>query len=43
MSLPLLKQPEIAIGLGLFEAMHILDGGRKKRVGDVSDLLQEVI
>lgn len=39
----LLKQPEIAIGLGLFEAMHILDGGRNKRVGDVSDLLQEVI
>ena len=23
----LLKQPDIAIGLGLFEAMHILDGG----------------
>jgi asparagine synthase (glutamine-hydrolysing) len=39
----LLKQPEIAIGLGLFEAMHILDGGRSKRTGDVSDLLDEVI
>jgi len=39
----LLKQPEIAIGLGLFEAMHILDGGRNKRMGDVSDLLEEVI
>ena len=39
----LLKQPEIAIGLGLFESMHILDGGRDKRMGDVSDLLEEVI
>ncbi|MFL2961777.1 MAG: asparagine synthase-related protein, partial [Candidatus Poseidoniaceae archaeon] len=39
----LLKQPEIAIGLGLFEAMHILDGGRNKRVGNVSDLLEQVI
>jgi len=39
----LLKQPDIAIGLGLFEAMHILDGGRTKRAGDVSALLDEVI
>jgi asparagine synthetase B (glutamine-hydrolysing) len=39
----LLKQPDIAIGLGLFEAMHILDEGRFKRRGDVSSLLDEVI
>lgn len=39
----LLKQPDIAIGLGLFEAMHILDGGRSKRKGDVSALLDEVL
>ena len=39
----LLKQPDIAIGLGLFEAMHILDGGRSKRSGDASSLLDEVI
>jgi asparagine synthase (glutamine-hydrolysing) len=39
----LVKQPEIAIGLGLFEAMHIIDGGRSKRIGNVTDLLEEVI
>jgi asparagine synthase (glutamine-hydrolysing) len=39
----LIKQPEIAIGLGLFESMHILDGGKSKRVGDVTTLLDEVI
>ncbi len=39
----LVRQPEIAIGLGLFEAMHILDGGRCKRNGDVADLLEEVV
>ena len=39
----LVRQPEIAIGLGLFEAMHILDGGRYKRNGDVADLLEEVV
>ena len=37
------KQPEIAIGLGLFEAMHLLDEGRFKRNGDVTSLLDEVI
>jgi hypothetical protein len=36
-------QPELAIGLGLFEAMHILDGGRNKRSGTAIDLLDEVI
>ena len=36
-------QPELAIGLGLFEAMHILDGGRSKRLGTAIDLLDEVI
>ena len=39
----LLKQPDIAIGLGLFEAMHILDGGRVRRNGDAASLLDEVI
>jgi asparagine synthase (glutamine-hydrolysing) len=39
----LLKQPDIAIGLGLFEAMHILDGGRSRKNGDASSLLDEVI
>ena len=36
-------QPELAIGLGLFEAMHILDGGRSMRRGSTSELLDEVI
>ena len=39
----LLKQPDIAIGLGLFEAMHILDGGRGRKAGDAASLLDEVI
>ena len=39
----LLKQPDIAIGLGLFEAMHILDGGRGRKIGDAASLLDEVI
>ena len=39
----LLKQPDIAIGLGLFEAMHILDGGRGRKTGDAASLLDEVI
>ena len=39
----LLKQPDIAIGLGLFEAMHILDGGRSRKNGDAASLLDEVI
>jgi len=39
----LLKQPDIAIGLGLFEAMHIIDGGRKRKYGDAATLLDEVI
>ena len=37
------SQPELAIGLGLFEAMHILDGGRSKRIGSAIELLDEVI
>lgn len=39
----LIKQPEIVIGLGLFESMHILDGGKSKRGGDVSSLLEDVV
>ncbi|MAH90507.1 MAG: asparagine synthase (glutamine-hydrolyzing) [Euryarchaeota archaeon] len=38
----LIKQPEIAIGMGLFEAMHILDAGRSKRAGTVVDMLEEL-
>ena len=37
------SQPELAIGLGLFEAMHILDDGRSKRRGSTIELLDEVI
>lgn len=36
-------QPEIALGLGLFEAVHILDRGSKKPTGSAYDLLSEVI
>jgi len=36
-------QPEIAIGLGLFEAMHINDRGQSKKSGSAFDLLDEVI
>ncbi|MBB70075.1 MAG: asparagine synthase (glutamine-hydrolyzing) [Euryarchaeota archaeon] len=39
----LLRQPDIAIGLGLFEAVHILDGGRTRKNGDAASLLDEVI
>ena len=39
----LIRQSEITLGLGLFEAMHILDGGKSKRIGDVTALLEEVI
>ena len=38
----LLRQPEICIGLGLFEAMHILDRGVNKKSGTASDLLEEL-
>ena len=37
------NQPEICIGMALFESMHILDGGRTKRNGDAKSLLEEVI
>jgi len=36
-------QEELALGLGLFEALHIMDGGRYKKVGSVDDLLTEVM
>ena len=36
-------QPEIALGLGLFEAVHIFDRGSKKPTGSAYDLLSEVI
>ena len=39
----LLGQPDMAIGFGLFKAMHILDGGRSAKSGDISSLLDEVI
>jgi hypothetical protein len=41
---PLFKgQSELALGLGLFEAMHIVNGGRIKKDGDIISLLDEVI
>jgi asparagine synthase (glutamine-hydrolysing) len=36
-------QPDIALGLGLFEAVHILDRGARKPSGSTMDLLNEVI
>lgn len=36
-------QTELALGLGLFEAMHIVDCGRVKKGGDISTLLSEVL
>ena len=36
-------QPEIALGLGLFESVHIMDRGCKKPTGSAFDLLSEVI
>tara|TARA_Y100001980_G_C14414568_1_gene207239 strand:+ start:180 stop:581 length:402 start_codon:yes stop_codon:yes gene_type:complete len=39
----LLKQPDIAIGLGLFEAMHIIEGGKERKNGDAASILDEVI
>jgi len=39
----LLDQPDMAIGFGLFNAMHILDGGKSPKSGDVCSLLDEVI
>jgi asparagine synthase (glutamine-hydrolysing) len=36
-------QPEIALGLGLFEAMHLHGDGRHKPNGSTYDLLSEVI
>ena len=39
----LIKQPEIAIGIGLFEGVHILDGGKSKPSGDVASILDEVV
>ena len=36
-------QPDIALGLGLFEAVHVLDRGAQKPTGSAFDLLEEVI
>ena len=36
-------QHDIALGLGLFEAVHILDRGARKPTGSTMDLLNEVI
>ena len=38
----LLMQPEICLGLGLFESMHIIDGARTRKSGDVSSILEEL-
>ena len=41
---PIFKgQSELALGLGLFESMHLNNGGRVKRGGDIHTLLSEVL
>lgn len=35
-------QPEICLGLGLFESMHIIDGAKSRKSGDVSSILEEL-
>ncbi|MDG1538719.1 MAG: asparagine synthase (glutamine-hydrolyzing) [Candidatus Poseidonia sp.] len=41
---PIFKgQSELALGLGLFESMHLINGGRVKRGGDIHTLLSEVL
>ena len=39
----LIKQPEICLGMALFESMHIIDGGRSKKSGDAKSLIEEVM
>ena len=36
-------QKELALGLGLFEAMHIIDDGRVKKQGSIDQLISEVL
>ena len=36
-------QKELALGLGLFEAMHIIDGGREKKHSTIDNLISEVL
>jgi asparagine synthase (glutamine-hydrolysing) len=36
-------QKELALGLGLFEAMHIIDGGRTKKQSSIDQLISEVL
>ena len=41
---PLLRhQPEIALGLGLFEALHLIDYDQPQHHRSIDDLLAEVI
>jgi len=39
----LARQPDMALGLGLFQAIHIQDGGRAKPNRQLVDLLDEVL
>ena len=39
----LIKQPEIRLGMALFESLHIVDGGRSKKQGDAKSLIEEVL
>jgi len=39
----LIKQPEICLGMALFESLHIVDGGRSKKQGDAKSLIEEVL
>ena len=38
----LTHQPDVMLGLALFEAVHLVDGGRAAPTGSVADLLEVV-
>ena len=42
MSKQLLDQPDMAIGMRIFHAMHLTEPGPKPRTGDLLDILDDV-
>jgi hypothetical protein len=38
----LANQPDVMLGLALFEAIHLVDGGRSAPTGSVVDVLEAV-
>jgi hypothetical protein len=38
----LANQPDVMLGLALFEAIHLVDGGRSAPTGSVADVLEAV-